>query len=606
MKNKQSSSEETLQEQIRSLKNELESLRIQNRQLEINLQNSNQFNRAGLWELDLKTKDVKWSDSMYDLFNIAREVKPDMKIFNEKLPPISQDKLNGAIRKTFLSGEDYSFEHFLIYDDKSTRNARTNLKLILNDQKIPVKLSGETIDITSLKSAQKELEKLSAIASKTSNGILILNSNGHIDWINQGFTIMTGYRMDEVKGNEFKIFLNNEKQYLGDKNYLWKELSQNHFISDEVRLKTKRKADLLALINISSILDYELNPESYIIILSDITRQRKIEEELQQSEKMAALGKLSAGLAHELNNPAAAASRASDQLKKEFKQFQDLFSVLKDLDNQNALFQAGLEWIQTITANNEKRERISPLELSDLEDELIGWLEQKEIEESWLIATHFASNGIRTSDLEKLAGKINAEELKIIINWIYRTSSVNDLIDIIHKSTKSISDLVGVVKSYSFMDQAELQYVDIHQGIEDTIKILGHKLKEGVTISREFSSDIPPVEVHGSELNQVWTNLIDNAVDAMNKKGTIIIRTSQKQEFVQVEIEDNGPGIPEPIRSKIFDPFFTTKEVGKGTGLGLDIVQRIINNRCNGKIDVESNPGKTIFRVLLPLNKNKK
>lgn len=603
MKNKESSSEETLQEQIRSLKNELESLRIQNRQLEINLQNANQFNRAGLWELDLKTKDVKWSDSMYDLFNIAREVKPDMKIFNEKLPPISQDKLNGAIRKTFLSGEDYSFEHFLIYDDKSTRNARTNLKLILNDQKIPVKLSGETIDITSLKSAQKELEKLSAIASKTSNGILILDSNGHIDWINQGFTIMTGYRMDEVKGNEFKIFLNNEKQYLGDKIFLRKELSQNHFISDEIRLKTKRKADLLALINISSILDYELNPESYIIILSDITRQRKVEEELRQSEKMAALGKLSAGLAHELNNPAAAASRASDQLTKEFKQFQDLFSAMKDLVNHNALFQAGLEWIQTITANNGKRERISPLELSDLEDELNGWLEQKEIEESWLIATHFASNGIRISDLEKLAGKIKAEDLKIIIILLYRTSSVNDLIDIIHKSTKSISDLVGVVKSYSFMDQAELQYVDIHQGIEDTIKILGHKLKEGVTISREFGSDIPPVEVHGSELNQVWTNLIDNAVDAMNKKGTIIIRTSQKKEFVQVEIEDNGPGIPDPIRSKIFDPFFTTKEVGKGTGLGLDIVQRIINNRCNGKIDVESNPGKTIFRVLLPINK---
>jgi len=190
----------------------------------------------------------------------------------------------------------------------------------------------------------------------------------------------------------------------------------------------------------------------------------------------------------------------------------------------------------------------------------------------------------------------------MIINWIYKTSSINDLIDIINKSAKSISGLVGVVKSYSFMDRAELQYVDIHQGIEDTIKLLGHKLKEGVTISRDYDSNIPPIEVHGSELNQVWTNLIDNAIDAMNGKGTIIIRTSHHQELVRVEIEDNGPGIPETIRTKIFDPFFTTKEVGKGTGLGLDIVQRIINNRCNGKIDLESKPGKTIFRIQLPLS----
>ena len=602
MKNKQSFSEEALQEQIKNLRNELDSLRLQNRQLEIRLQNASQYNRSGLWELDLKTKDVVWSESMYDLFKIDREVKPDMKIFNEKLPPISQDKLNGAIRKTFLSGEDYSFEHFLIYDDKTTKNARTNLKLILNDQNIPVKLSGETIDITSIKSAQKELEKLSAIASKTSNGILVLNSNGNIDWINQGFTIMTGYRMDELKDQAFKIFLNSEKQYLGDKNFLWKELSQNHFFSDEIRLKTKRKADLLVLINISSILDYELNPESYIVILSDITIQRKVEEELRQAEKMAALGKLSAGLAHELNNPAAAASRASDQLKKEFKQLQDLVFEIKDLKNQDTLFLIGLEWMNAITEKNQKWERISALELSDLEEELNEWLEKKEIEESWLIATYFASNGIRTADLEKLAGKINAAELKMIINWIYKTSSINDLIDIINKSAKSISGLVGVVKSYSFMDRAELQYVDIHQGIEDTIKLLGHKLKEGVTISRDYDSNIPPIEVHGSELNQVWTNLIDNAIDAMNGKGTIIIRTSHHQELVRVEIEDNGPGIPETIRTKIFDPFFTTKEVGKGTGLGLDIVQRIINNRCNGKIDLESKPGKTIFRIQLPLS----
>jgi len=374
LKNKQSFSEEALQEQIKNLRNELDSLRLQNRQLEIRLQNASQYNRSGLWELDLKTKDVVWSESMYDLFKIDREVKPDMKIFNEKLPPISQDKLNGAIRKTFLSGEDYSFEHFLIYDDKTTKNARTNLKLILNDQNIPVKLSGETIDITSIKSAQKELEKLSAIASKTSNGILVLNSNGNIDWINQGFTIMTGYRMDELKDQAFKIFLNSEKQYLGDKNFLWKELSQNHFFSDEIRLKTKRKADLLVLINISSILDYELNPESYIVILSDITIQRKVEEELRQAEKMAALGKLSAGLAHELNNPAAAASRASDQLKKEFKQLQDLVFEIKDLKNQDTLFHTGLEWMNAITEKNQKRVRISALELSDLEEELNEWL----------------------------------------------------------------------------------------------------------------------------------------------------------------------------------------------------------------------------------------
>jgi signal transduction histidine kinase len=169
------------------------------------------------------------------------------------------------------------------------------------------------------------------------------------------------------------------------------------------------------------------------------------------------------------------------------------------------------------------------------------------------------------------------------------------------ESTRSISDLVNVVKSYSQMDRAPVQYIDIHDGLEDTIKILGHKLKGGIEVVRQYDRDIPRIWIEGSELNQVWTNLIDNAIDAMNGQGTLTISTFREGEHATIEIADSGPGIPEEIQSRIFDPFFTTKDVGHGTGLGLDVVWRIVTVRSDGQINFRSRPGETVFQVRIPL-----
>jgi PAS domain S-box-containing protein len=598
--NKKRSEVSAIHNQLKDLQAEIEALKLHNQQLEIIMQETNKNSLSGNWELDLKSKKVKWSDSMYVLLELPEDVQPDMKLFYKKLPLESQDKLNGAIRKTIISQENYSFEHQLIIND-DIKHARTNLKLVLGDDNIPVTLSGETNDITLLKSSQKELEKLSVIASKTSNGIVILNAECNIEWINQGFTMLTGYRMDEISGHAFKDFLTPEKLNFGDENFLARELSQNHTISDEIRLKTKHKNDLLLLINISPILDYELNPENYIVVLTDITTQRKVEEELRQAEKMAALGKLSAGLAHELNNPAAAATSAAGKLDAELENLETLSFKLYRFHIDEKTISSIQKWFESIYNREPNPDKLSSLELSDIEDDIWDWLESYHVEDSWLIASSMSEMGITIADLDRLFSLCNQEAIPVIIHWIYRILNIKEFADIVKKSTKSISELVNVVKSYSFMDQATIQHIDIHQGIEDTLKILGHKIKKGITINRIYDQTLPKIKVNGNELNQVWTNLIDNAIDATDNIGDITIRTFRKEDFINVEIEDNGPGIPEKIKSRIFDPFFTTKDVGKGTGLGLDISQRIINNQCKGKIDVESNPGRTVFSVQLPV-----
>ncbi|UCC74384.1 MAG: PAS domain S-box protein, partial [Gemmatimonadota bacterium] len=338
-----------------------------------------------------------------------------------------------------------------------------------------------------------------------------------------------------------------------------------------------------------------------VVTFVDITERRRVEEEMRQTEKMAALGKLSAGLAHELNNPAAAAQRASGQLADGLDELQAATAELT---------RAGIApgaWDAVIEAAREFRERadgsfdLSALEASDREEELIGWLEAHGVEEPWTLAATLVNAGVRKDDLDAIADGLPTAALGAVVLWLCRSITVQELTGVVARSTKSISDLVNVVKSYSYMDQAPLQYVDIHDGLEDTLTILGHKLKRGFGVVKQYDRTLPRVQVQGSELNQVWTNLIDNAIGAMGERGTITIRTYRDGEHLVVEIADDGPGIPEKIRSRIFDPFFTTKGVGEGTGLGLDVARRIVTARCGGQIDFSSQPGDTVFRVRLPV-----
>jgi len=229
-------------------------------------------------------------------------------------------------------------------------------------------------------------------------------------------------------------------------------------------------------------------------------------------------------------------------------------------------------------------------------------LREHDIANSWKLASTLVTSGLDISWLENVQENVGDSLLGNVLFWIDVTLQELELLDEIEHSTVRISTLVQAVKDYSYMDQAPLQEIDVHQGIENTLTILSHKLKQGVVVTREYDCDVPRISAYGSELNQVWTNLIDNAIDAMNGQGEIWIRTSCESDFLLVEIADNGPGIPGEIQAHIFEPFFTTKGVGKGTGLGLHIAYRVVVEQHQGDIRVVSKPGDTRFQVRLPMN----
>jgi signal transduction histidine kinase len=338
-----------------------------------------------------------------------------------------------------------------------------------------------------------------------------------------------------------------------------------------------------------------------VVTFINITERRRVEDELRQTEKMAALGKLSAGLAHELNNPAAAASRAANLLREGIDDLQSVTIKLAQSRIEPEIWSLLTDCLNDIRERATTLADLTPLEASDREEELLEWLELRDVEKNWLIAPAFVSVGIETKDLDALAEKLAASLLPHAMMWLCRAITAADLSSVVERSSRSISELVNIVKSYSHMDRAPSLYLDIHDGLEDTLAIMRHKLKHGIEVVRDYDRSLPQVMAQGGELNQVWTNLLDNAASAMDGKGTIKIKTYLEDGLVTVAIADDGPGIPTEIQHRIFEPFFTTKDVGEGTGLGLDVVNRIVSNRCGGRIDLESAPGGTTFRVRIPV-----
>ena len=329
-------------------------------------------------------------------------------------------------------------------------------------------------------------------------------------------------------------------------------------------------------------------------------RNTRLEQEqhARYLEKMAALGKLSAGLSHELNNPAAAAQRASDRLTTTMTKRDEIARELIAQGLTPEQWQA-LERVVSEAAGQEPH-AADPLATSQREETIEQWLEGQGINDAWSLAPVLVQAGVSEEQLADLAGAIPATALPTAICWISESAAMRNEADIVLRSTRRISELVGAVKRYSYMDRAKELDVDIHDGLENTIVILAHRLRN-ITVVRDYDRSLPTVHAYGSALNQVWTNIIDNAADATGGDGTIAIKTGRSDDQIVVEITDDGCGISAENVSRVFEPFFTTKPQGSGTGLGLDIAWRIVTEEHHGTIEVESTPGSTTFRIKLPL-----
>ncbi|HTP01991.1 MAG TPA: ATP-binding protein [Anaerolineales bacterium] len=342
------------------------------------------------------------------------------------------------------------------------------------------------------------------------------------------------------------------------------------------------------------------SPSASLAILQTVSRRLRQNEGLvRQNEKMAALGTLAAGLAHELNNPAAAVRRSANQLMTALADWVTEMTALPSLSMDAGQLQA-LEGLRArIEDHRTPASAPDALVQSDLTDEMQAWLEQRNIPNAWQFTPVLVSNGWDVRAVSDLETRFPAAALGPILRWLAAGLSVYSLLDDVKVGMERVSEIVKAVKAYSYLDQAPIQNVDVHEGLDNTLVILKHKLT-GIEIVREYDPDLPHIEAHGSELNQAWTNIIDNAAYAMGGSGRLKLRTAAQDGQVEIDIQDSGPGIPPEIQQRIFEPFFTTKPPGIGTGLGLHIAYNIVNNHY-GRIQLTSQPGDTCFQITLPV-----
>src|ERR1044072_439999 len=339
--------------------------------------------------------------------------------------------------------------------------------------------------------------------------------------------------------------------------------------------------------------------ERLVGIMSDRVRESTTLD--QKQDKLMALGKFSAGLGPELENPAAGATRAANDLIETLKELRsaDMRLCSHDL---TASQQESIDAFESKAIDHTATaKQLNSLDQSDREDEISEWLESHGIDEAWKFSANLVEAGMDSAALEQLLGEIPATAVSDVLARVNCQLAAAKLAGEIKTATTRISELVGAIKEYSYMDQASVQEVDIHKGLDNTLLILKYKLKKkDISVTRDYAESLPLIKAYGSELNQVWTNLIVNAVDSMSKGGTLKVRTKREPTDIMIEIRDNGAGIPAWVRSRIFEPFFTTKSVGEGSGLGLDTVARIVRKH-RGNVRFESKPGDTCFQVRLPL-----
>jgi signal transduction histidine kinase len=324
---------------------------------------------------------------------------------------------------------------------------------------------------------------------------------------------------------------------------------------------------------------------------------RSFEAIARQREALVALGTLAAGLAHEINNPAAAATRAVDSLTETCDQ---LLASLGRLASTSVTAEQFVALDALRLQVDGPPTRVDPIAVADREDDLLNWMARHDVDRDWEIAPALAAAGVGPAWCDRVAGELESSAVGPALEWVATTLTARQLLAEVKESTRRISELVAAVKSYSQMDRASMQRIDVTEGLESTLVMLNHRIPAGVTVVRDYADGLPEIEANPGELNQVWTNLITNALDAMDGSGTLRVSTRLDEPCIVIDVADTGPGMSRETQARAFEPFYTTKGVGKGTGLGLDISRRIVVDRHHGEILIDSEPGRTVISVRLP------
>jgi PAS domain S-box-containing protein len=492
-------------------------------------------------------------------------------------------------------------------------------------------------DISERKQAE---QKFRSVTESAIDAIISADHVGEIVSWNKAATNILGYTEEEAVGQRLELIIP-ERFHDAHRNGMarFTKTGEGHVIGTTVELAARTKSGEEVPIELS-LSTWTVRDERYYTgIIRDIGERKRAEEALRTSEqalrartaelkekneamettlnqlnemqaqlimqeKMASLGKLSAGMAHELNNPAAAAQRGAAQLQATFSKWQSVQLRMAELKLEKKQVDRVMELDQIAKERGRKPADLNALARSDREAALERWLEERDIDTAGEVVPALVSLGYDQRDLEVLAKVFTTPQLAVVIDWLSFKYAIYNLVAEIGLGTGRIVELVKALKTYTYMDQAPVQSVDVREGLDNTLIILHNKLKSGVTVVREYAEDLPVIQAYASELNQVWTNIIDNAIDAMDGEGTLFVRTRREDPWVVVEIEDDGPGIPAEIQTKIFDPFFTTKPLGEGSGLGLNISRNLVVQKHRGEITVSSRPGRTCFAVRLPMDFN--
>lgn len=492
-------------------------------------------------------------------------------------------------------------------------------------------------DISERKQAE---QKFRSVTESAIDAIISADHEGNIISWNKAAANILGYTEEEALGQRLELIIPDrfhEAHRQGIARFT--RTGEAHVIGTTVELAARTKGGSEVPIELS-LSTWSVREERYYTgIIRDIGERKRAEEALRKSEqalrektnemrkknlvledtlsklnemhsqliiqeKMASLGKLSAGMAHELNNPASSAQRGAAQLEATFLKWQRVQARVAEanLDAEQMAKLAALD--QMARERARKPVEMNALARADREVAIGNWLHGKRIEADAGLVSVLVSFGYEESDLEELCGSLSDKQFVAVIEWLSFKFEIYSLVAEIGIGTSRIVELVKALKTYTHMDQAPVQSVDVREGLDNTLIILHNKLKRGVTVVREYADDLPLIQAYAGELNQVWTNIIDNAIDAMDGDGTLIVRARKDPPWIVVEIEDNGPGIPEENQLKIFDPFFTTKGPGEGTGLGLNISRTLIEKKHGGKIALRSRPGSTCFAIRLPIDFN--